>query len=117
MNSVKEKFDALVNALPDKAGIVPEDINLKITAVNLLEESEQVTDELVKAMASAVCWSDGCFILCSFDGMENDIADFLERDAGDDNNVTVLTGYYDPDDDRKNDEEDDHTGYYYVDIV
>ena len=60
-------------------------------------------------------WSDGSEILCRTESAANAIADLLwqlYKAQGED--VTVVTGHYDPDEDERNDEQDRYTGWWYV---
>lgn len=62
-------------------------------------------------------WSDGTEILCRTESAADAIADLLWQlysVQGED--VTVVTGYYDPEEDKCNDEEDRYTGWWYVTI-
>lgn len=63
----------------------------------------------------AVRWTNGDFVLCSENDDAERLADYLEYSSysiGE--NLTVMTGYYDPEEDRKSGEVDECTGYWYV---
>lgn len=60
-------------------------------------------------------WSDGLEILCKTESAADAISDLLRQlyqAQGED--VTVVTGYYDPEEDERNDEQDRYTGWWYV---
>lgn len=62
-------------------------------------------------------WSNGCEILCRTESAAAAIEDLLWQlynTQGED--VSVITGYYDPDEDKRNDEEDRYTGWWYVTV-
>lgn len=57
-------------------------------------------------------WTDGVEILCRTEALAEQIANAVDRIAGE---QCAHTGYYDPFEDARNGETDDHTGWYYVD--
>ena len=60
-------------------------------------------------------WSNGCEILCKSEEIAEGIADLLTQLYMSQNEeVTPITGYYDPKEDKRNNEEDYCTGWYYV---
>lgn len=61
-------------------------------------------------------WSDGgAEIYCKSESVADAIADLLwQLYASDENEVTVVTGFYDPEEDKRNGEEDRYTGWWYV---
>lgn len=62
-------------------------------------------------------WTDGETILCKTAEIANSVADLVEateKAAG--NDITCVTGYYDPEEDGANGESDRYTGWHYVDI-
>lgn len=62
-------------------------------------------------------WSDGTEILCKTEDGANTIADMLTTMyEADDNEMQIVTGYYDPKEDKRNNEEDRYTGWWYVNI-
>ena len=62
-------------------------------------------------------WSDGSEILCRTECAANALADLLLQLYGSQGeDVTVVTGYYDPAEDERNGEQDRYTGWWYVSI-
>ena len=62
-------------------------------------------------------WSNGTEILCKTESAANAMADLIESlYRSDDEEVVVITGYYDPEEDKRNGKEDRYTGWWYVDI-
>lgn len=62
-------------------------------------------------------WSDGSEILCKTESASEALADLLwQLYSAQGEEVTVVTGYYDPEEDRRNGEEDRYTGWWYVSI-
>lgn len=62
-------------------------------------------------------WSDGTEILCKTESATKAIEDLLwQLYNAQGEEVTVLTGYYDPEEDKRNGEEDRYTGWWYVTI-
>ena len=60
-------------------------------------------------------WSDGEQILCRTESEADAVADFIwSLYSADGQEVTILTGYYDPEEDERNGEEDRYTGWWYV---
>lgn len=60
-------------------------------------------------------WSSGDEILCKTECVANALADLLwQLYCSQDENVVVLTGFYDPEEDKRNGEEDKFTGWWYV---
>lgn len=60
-------------------------------------------------------WSDGSEILCETESAADAMADLLwQLYNAQGEEVTVVTGYYDPEEDKRNDEEDRYTGWWYV---
>lgn len=60
-------------------------------------------------------WSDGEQILCRTESGAKAVADFIwSLYFADGQEVTILTGYYDPEEDERNGEEDRYTGWWYV---
>lgn len=60
-------------------------------------------------------WSDGTDILCKTEDGADAIADLIwSLYQNDGQEVTVLTGYYDPKEDKRNGEEDRYTGWWYI---
>ena len=62
-------------------------------------------------------WSDGDAILCRSESAAAAIEDLLWQLYNSQNeNVTIVTGYYDPEEDKRNNAEDRYTGWHYVTI-
>ncbi len=62
-------------------------------------------------------WSDGTEILCRTESAAKAIEDLLwQLYNAQGEEVTVLTGYYDPEEDERNGEADRYTGWWYVTI-
>lgn len=62
-------------------------------------------------------WSTGDEILCKTESAADALADLLwQLYHSQDEDVTVVTGFYDPKEDRRNGEQDRFTGWWYVDI-
>lgn len=62
-------------------------------------------------------WSDGSEILCRTESAAKAIEDLLwQLYNAQDEEVTILTGYYDPEEDERNGEQDRYTGWWYVTI-
>lgn len=77
---------------------------------------EKITERL-RDYSEGDVWSDGLVILCKTESAANALADLLcslYSVQGDD--ITVITGYYDPEEDKRNGEEDRCTGWWYVNI-
>lgn len=78
----------------------------------------QLISERLRDYSDGDIWSDGGYeTYCKTESAANAISDLLWQlyaSAGE--NVTVVTGYYDPEEDRLNGEEDRCTGWWYVNI-
>lgn len=76
----------------------------------------EITD-LLRDYSEGNIWSDGTELLCKTESEAECLADMLEtlyKTQGEE--VSAVTGYYDPDEDRKNNKEDRYTGWWYVTI-
>ncbi len=73
-----------------------------------------ITDRL-RDFSEGGIWSDGTEILCKTESAADAIADLLHQlYLSNDDDVTIVTGFYDPDVDKRNGEEDRYTGWWYV---
>ena len=63
-------------------------------------------------------WSDGAeLILCKTESVATAIADLIEQlYAYQNEEVTMITGYYDPEEDKRDGIEDIYTGWWYITI-
>lgn len=77
---------------------------------------EVITDRL-RDYSEGNIWTDGNEILCKTESAADTIADMLEtlyKTQGEE--ITAITGYYDPKEDERNNEVDRYTGWWYVSI-
>lgn len=77
----------------------------------------QLISDRLRDFSEGGVWSDGTEILCKTESAADAVADLLRQlYAAQDEDVTVLTGHYDPEEDERNDEQDRYTGWWYVGI-
>ena len=84
---------------------------------NKEEKREWISDflERLRDFPDGEIWSNGYEILCKSEEVAETISDLLTQLYRSQNEeVTPVTGYYDPEEDKRNDEEDYCTGWYYV---
>lgn len=77
-----------------------------------------VIAEQLRNCSDGSVWSDGYEeILCKTESAADAIADLIQQlYASQGEDVTTVTGYYDPEEDRRNGDEDEYTGWWYITI-
>lgn len=75
-----------------------------------------VIAERLRNCPDGCIWSDGYEeILCKTEAAADAVADLIQQlYASQGEDVTVVTGYYDPEEDKRNNEEDEYTGWWCV---
>ena len=76
-----------------------------------------VITERLRDCPNGSIWSDGMQILCKDEGAANAITDLVvQLYASQQEEMCVLTGYFDPEEDKKQGIEDRFTGWWYVSL-